>query len=129
MKRIILVVAVIFLMSVTLPASGYRDNKPVKPLIDYLMQPPNSTMELYGYDPDTIRLFNLIASLQLAQHNEKQIISLRKEVVGLKQTIQNLEVLVRANVRIIATLTTTNTVDDIKVEVSDPNDVKEMRKE
>lgn len=141
MKRIILTVGIILTMAVALTTSVCGANKPAKPLVDFLIQPRNSVWQLYGYSPDTLRLYNIIAIMQHAQRNEAQLTSLRTEVAELRQTLKNLEALIKANAAAITTLTTSElkqTMKNLEVVVeanaltvtplaAEPKDLEETR--
>lgn len=107
LKRRYIEVALVVVILLTL-TSGRVFGEEVRPLRDFMFQPPNSIYAKYGYSEDTFRFYNFIHLKDICQIFEAQIKALRAEIDELKEQVAEL----KKPVKVLPL-------------VSDPNDVGE----
>ena len=84
-KREVAIIVVLLALVVILcnVAFGVNEVQQPKPLRDFLVQPPNSVYQTYGYSEETLLLYNLIDLKVTNNQQEARIKALEIQVTAL----------------------------------------------
>ncbi len=73
-KTIVLVLLLVVTVTFALP-------QPIKDLRDFLWQPPDKIYRDYGYNENTLVLFNIACLVKISKDYEKRIVILEKQLL------------------------------------------------